>query len=430
MPGTTHLFWRQIDVLPDGIHNHEPNQSTAVPVVQRFVSFVDRQIGTPLNLTLNGVKVADLVVVDETGFVYADVVFPHSHGQDTIALEIQETNGVLVEQSVFATSNLDFTFEIRSDFGGEVEVDALQVGQNISITGVEQSALTNKFGIYTGLERRNEQTIEQYRAQTACLWRSFQHASMEKGLVDSLRCLLGDVAIELELTRDVVGNLIFTHPQYEPASGDVFAAGGGWYPDLRRSLDDPSTNYDEVDTPHYYVADIPTDFYTTAYPSGGPLSILLTGGADNTPDGWDATHVQSMAIRTLQAIGNEVFVNIQEPDAIRMIVSEQVFRRTGSTTDFLGNEDVASSVTVVAATTPSTFLPVQGADFTVDVLTGEVTWLATAQQPVDGTIYTVNYSYRLDEAIKVIVRQVKPAQRSIVILFKNQTSTLPKAIEV
>jgi hypothetical protein len=336
-----------------------------------------------------------------------------------------------VEQSVFATSNLDFTFELRADFGSEVEVDALQVGQNISITGVEQPLLTNRFGVFTGLERRNEQTIEQYRAQTACLWRSFQFASMESGLIDSLRCLLGDVVIVLEATRDVVGNLIFTHPQYEPASGDVFAPGGGWPPVLRRSLDDPSTNYDEEDTPHYYVAGIPVDFYTTAYPSGGALSVLLTGGVDNTPDGWNATHVQPMAIRTLQAIGNEIFVKIQEADAFSAITGEQVHRRTGLVTDFLANENIATTVVVTAATTPSSpLLPVQGVDFTVDVLTGEITWLGTLNEPLPGTIYTVDYSYRLDEAIRIVIRQIKPVQRSVVVLFENQTSTLPKAIEV
>jgi hypothetical protein len=330
---------------------------------------------------------------------------------------------------VFATSNLDFTFEIRSDFGGQVEVDALQVGQNVSIVGVEQALLRDKFGVFTGLERRNDQTIEEYRGQTACLWQSFQHASMESGLVDSLRCLLGDVAIVLDFTRDNVGNRIFVHPQYEPDSGDVFTPGGTWPSGLRRTPDDLPNQYVSADTPHYYVANVPTDFYTTVYPSGGPLSILLTGGPDNTPDGFTADHVQQLTIRTLQAIGNEVFVQIEEADAIRMIVGEQVFRRVGTTQDALGSGDVAGAVIVTDATTPSTLMPVDGVDFTVDVESGVITWLGTAQQPTDGTVYRVNYPFRLDDSIVVIVKQIKPVQRSVVILFVNQTSTLPKALE-
>ena len=430
-PGLTHLFWRQVASLPEGLHNREPNQAPAVATTHLFATFVDRPVGTILEVFMNGAKVADVKVVDLTGFVYASLFVPHSHGQDSVVIEVRETGGLLVESSVFATSDIDFTFEVKSDFEAPNEVDAEQLSQDVSIAGVEQVMLADKFGAFTGLTRRNDQTIEQYRAQTACLWRAFQFASMEEGLVESLRCVLGDIIITLEPTRLVVGNRVFVHPQYEPASGDEYTAGGGWYPSLRRSLDDLPNHYASADTPHYYVADAPVDFYTTGYPSGGLLSILLTGGTDNTPGvQWDATHVQPFAVRTEQAIGNEIFALIQEADAMRLVSSEQMLRRTGTTEDYVANTNVASTITVSAATTPSTFLPVEGVDFTVDPLLGKITWLGTLQQPVDGTIYTLGYSFRLDDAIRIVVRQVKPVQRSVVVLFQNQTSSLPRAIEV
>ena len=428
-PGLTHLFWRQVASLPEGLHNRESNQAPAVATTHLFATFVDRPIGTILEIFMNGAKVADVKVVDLTGFVYASLFVPHSHGQDSIAIEVRETGGLLVESSVFATSDIDFTFEVKSDFEAPNEVDAEQLSQDVSIAGVEQAMLGDKFGAFTGLTRRNDQTIEQYRAQTACLWRAFQFASMEEGLVESLRCVLGDVLITLEPTRQVVGNRVFVHPQYEPASGDEYTAGGGWSPALRRSLDDLPNHYASADTPHYYVPDIPVDFYS-AYPSGGGLAILLAGGTDNTPDGWIAAHAQTFTIRSEQAIGNEVFALVQESDAIRLVSSEQVLRRTGTTEDYVANTNIASIITISAATTPSTLLPVESVDFTVDPFTGKITWLGTLQQPVDGTIYTLGYAFRLDDAIRIVVRQVKPVQRSVVILFQNQTSSLPKAIEI
>jgi hypothetical protein len=56
-----------------------------------------------------------------------------------------------------------------------------------------------------------------------------------------------------------------------------------------------------------------------------------------------------------------------------------------------------------------------------------VTWIGFT--PTDGATYQATYQFRLDDEISVIVKQVKPMQRSVVILFSSQASTLPRAIK-
>jgi hypothetical protein len=68
----------------------------------------------------------------------------------------------------------------------------------------------------------------------------------------------------------------------------------------------------------------------------------------------------------------------------------------------------------------------QGTDFTVQALAGTVTWI---NPPTDGATYQPTYQFRLDDEIRVVIQQIKPVQRSIVVLFSSQNSTLPKAIK-
>lgn len=426
--GVDHLFWQQVANLPAGLHNRESNQAPAVPTEQLFTSFVDRPAGTTLGLYMNSIKLQDVIVVDDTGFVYARIVLPHTHNESTIELQLRDGT-VPVESSSFATSNIAFLFAVRADVLTKNMEDAVQLEEDNSIAGVEDSLLEDKYGVFTGLSRRNNQSLTEYRGQTQCLWTSFRFAGTVKGLVDSLKCLLGDITIVLEPTRDVIGNLIFDKDQYVPksngAGGDVFTPNPGFWDNAGNR----KVKRFDTDTPHYYVADLSPDFRTSYAPGGDPTSIILNGGPDNTPDGWSPDHVRSMTIRTLEAIGNEIFVNIEESDAIRNVVGEQVVRRGDTNDDILSNGDIAGPIIVTDATTPSTLMPVDGVDFTVDLESGTITWLGTPQQPTTATLYSVNYPFRLDDEIVIVVKQIKPVQRSVVILFLNQTSGLPKAIE-
>ena len=118
-------------------------------------------------------------------------------------------------------------YEVQAKFLHEVFEDTTQLAENITIQGVEDGLLENRYGVFTGLAIRPEQTITQYRDQTACLWKSYQFASMEKGLIDSLKCILGDIAIDDEFLDgrgsgtiyrdpdlDIVGTLDFEPPAF------------------------------------------------------------------------------------------------------------------------------------------------------------------------------------------------------------------------
>jgi len=175
------------------------------------------------------------------------------------------------------------------------------------------------------------------------------------------------------------------------------------------------------------------DFRESYPPGGAPIDQILTPGVDNNPEGWNNTSeqkIESFTIRTTEAIGNEVLVTINEDDAT-VSVQEEIIRRSG-TIDQLSNKNIASVTVITDADTPSGSLPTEGTEFTVDVLTGLITWTLSPPDnvPIEGTKYTVEYLFRLDDAITTVVKQIKPAQRSVVIIFSNVTSLLPKAIEI
>jgi hypothetical protein len=416
LSGITPTFWKEIGELPEGLYNKENNQTTAVRVQQLLVAFVNKPVGTVLDLYVGGVLQCQAQVVNDVGLIYAKIFLPYTRAEATIDIQFKQ-NGIVVEAGSFATSNIAFAFEVQAAAFQQLIADAEQLADDNSITGIEQGLLEGKYGAMTGLTRRNEQTPDQYRAQTACLWKAFVFAGMEKGLVDSLKCLLGGIDITLETTRSIVGNRIFVKPQFDDANHDPYFG-----------VPIVLSRYD-TDTPHYYMADIPADF-RTSYPVGGtPIEVIDPDGLGANPD-FDATNVKSFTLRGTQAIGNEIFVKLDETDALVSIVGESKSRRPGVTTDFLGNINIASTVTVTSVVPATPFLPVQGVDFTVDILTGEITWLGTGNQPIDGATYLVDYLYRLDEPMKVIIRQIKPVQRSVVVLFENQVSSLPKAFEV
>jgi hypothetical protein len=386
---------------------------------------------------MNGAFQGSVKVIDETGAVYAWILVPHSHGQSTIEFELRETGTTIVAAAEsFATSNIAFVFEVQSAISNQIIVDSEQLSDNVSIVGVEDDLLEDKYGVFTGLGRRNDQSFDQYRAQTACLWSAFSHAGTEKGMIDSLQCLLGDVTLTVTESRDVIGNRVFLIPQY-----------GDDDPDPYNPADPINLVRTDGDNPHYYIADIPSDFRTSYPATEDPLSIILLGVVaarpeiDNNPEVWDnvsADKIRSFTIRTPQAIGNEVFISVDEADAMVLITEELVSRRTGVLVDPMANTFIATTVTVTEATINSVLevlpinLPVEGVDFTVDVLKGEITWNGAwpaFKTPDDGTIYKITYSFRLDDAIRTIVRQMKPVQRSVIIEFTNQTSSLPPVIE-
>jgi hypothetical protein len=411
--GTNPLFWKQIGQLPEGLQNREYNQAPSLPIPVLLVDFLDYPVGTVLDMYVGGVKQGQVKVMDATGFVYGEVNLPNTHNQDAIDLQLR-IGALIVSSATFSTSNIDMTFDVAARLSHQVWEDSEQLKNDATILGVESSLLEGKFGVFTGLQRRTDQTLDEYRLQTACLWKAFQYAGTVKALVDSLKCLLGDVAIMLDYTRDDIGNRVFDNPQYGPnnngALGDPYLP----FATMKRT---------DIDNPHYYVADVPVAFRDyTEYPTGqSPIEVLTAGGTDITPDGWTTPdHFLSMTIRTIQAIGNEVFALIDEADAV-VAVTDNLVRRDGTAIDNLGNQNVAGPVTIAGYT--------EGPDYTVNALTGEITWITPM---LAGTAYDASYSFRLDNAISIVVKQIKPAQRSVVILFTPRLpgSILPKAIEL
>lgn len=167
--------------------------------------------------------------------------------------------------------------------------------------------------------------------------------------------------------------------------------------------------------------------------------MLITQGVDaypaRRPETWDAAVCQQLTLRTVRAIGNEVQLTIDQSDALVTVPSEDVTRDTFTTTsdDQLGNPYI-NTISVVSATTGSGLLPTEPADFLVDRINGKIEWKfapgLTSNTPLDTTTYNVTYTYRLDDQIRIVVKQVKPIQRSVVIIFANSNADLPKAIEI
>lgn len=443
LQGINPIFWKMIKVLPDGIYNKENNQTSSAQIEQLLVAFVDKPAGSLVTIVFNskqtGTFSVQAIVVDDTGLVYTRVDLPYTQNSDDFEVAIFDSDNAILERSFFATSHIVFVYEIQAKILHGIMEDTQQLSENITIQGVEDGLLENKFGKFTGLSIRPEQTIGEYRSQTACLWKSYQHASMTKGVIDSIKCILDDVTVVLLRTRDDFIGTIFDRASFID-DDDVF---GTPIPDDYVDSDwtDPiSIIRDDLDEPHFYIAAI-EDSYDL---NDNPQDIILNTGTDNTPGAiWGSDVAQSLVIVTEEAISNEIqlVIGSNEEDASSLIPTETVLRRPDNVTlgalpDQLNNINVLPFVTVTQATiggnpAPAA-LPVENIDFTVDRFTGQITWTPQIPDltPDAGTLYSVTYRYRLDEALKIVIKKIKPAFRSVILQFVNVMSGLPTGIEV
>ena len=450
LSGTTPIFWKQVESLPIGVYNKENDQTSSALIPQTLVAFVNKPTGTILSVLINGSKVGEAKVVDSTGFAYAKLVLPYTKGQDSIDIQLRDTAGTIIASEAFSTSNIDFIFEIQSSSYKGIDgfthgteqtfEDAQQISEDNSIQGVDSAILENKFGVFTGLRRRGDQTVNTYRTQTACLWKAYQFAGTQKGLSDAIACVLGIAASSTDIvvtpTKSVRANLIFDAPQFDFT--DHFTPTSPPLP-----LVDP-------DHPHYYVAIKSADF-RLAYTTLDPAPIDIIDPSVDPSDQFSTDNVRSFTIHTAQAIGNENLVELVPTTAIGLpediaaidIIGESILCRTSNTDtqpfrnanpDKLANEFIASQVKITEAVIGGTTvislasLPAQTTDFTVDILAGEITWLGTAKQPDRNTLYKADYSFRLDKALQTVIKKVKPAARKVVVVFSNVTSGLPQSV--
>jgi hypothetical protein len=287
---------------------------------------------------------------------------------------------------------------------------------------------------------RTDQNTDEFRTQTANIWKAFYYAAMEKGLLDAISAIVGSVvSLTIIHAKDIVGNRIFDVPQFRFESGgspcDPWDAGAT----LVRSGYDERGN---AEKPHWYIAEIDADFrtsYTTGntppHNLGDPLTTILNQGSDNNPETWDATIAQSFTIKTTQGHGNEIFIEIgsTEIDAATQVNEEYVLKRSaGAGADQLANTYILPTVEILGCTisgdSQPPALPVETTDFTVDRLSGQITWSGPLI-PDDNTTYRTKYKFRLDESLRTVIQQVKPAHRSIVVVFQGVTSGLPLTLE-
>jgi hypothetical protein len=314
---------------------------------------------------------------------------------------------------------MGFTFELNSAFYQDRITEAEQVSDDKLIESSDNGQLVDKFGMMTGLTPRSDQTTNNYRTQTSCLWKSFNHAGTEKGVIDSLKCLIGDVTMIKQYTRDMVGNRIYTLPRFEYDN---------WWTA-------PNIITIDTDYPHYYMG------YLTEAERVGMLTYAVGQSPterldpDGTPAYWTSTNVESLTIHSVNAIGNELLLTVPTAASIVPVVGESITKRLSSvsTDDNMGNQYVASVVVVTQCYIGGVLVvgagcPAEVTNFTVDRITGVITWLGTALEPDPGIAYKVNYSFRLDEQMGIVVRQVKPAHRKVVILFDTVTAKLPLAV--
>jgi len=465
LSGTNPLYWQQISELPDGVYNKGNNQTSSATVNQLFTAFVDLPVGTLLDIYMsidggNLRKMTTTSVVDNTGFLYARFPIPHSRSLDTIEITIKE-NGPnfspkdrTVASEVFSSGHISYMFEVQAKASHQSLVDATQLEQNLTILGVEDQILGSKFGTFTGLQRRADQSVKQYRLQTACLWNAFQFAATEKGVGDAIRCVIGDfdgdqTTIRVTPSRAIRLNQIFTFPQFGP-SGVI----PGFFEDGATGV-----RWDE-DTPHFYIADIGASG-RGFFENETDLPTLVTLGpfpGEQTGDKWDVDTVRSFTIATTEAIGNESIVEITstialgipEEAAVAIVSSEEVLRRNPPVTspptlgwgadnpDLVANAFVSFPINVTSCIvnglkkTDEVDLPKEDVDFTVDRLNGKIIWNDPSGfiVPDVDTVYTVNYRFRLDKQLKTVLSKIKPVHKSIVIIFDRITSGLPRALEV
>jgi hypothetical protein len=469
LAGTNPLYWQQISELPEGIYNRGNNQTSSATIDQLFTAFVDLPLGTLLDIYMsvdggNLRKMATAAIIDNTGFLYARFPIPFSRSLDTIEFTIKE-NGPnfspkdkTVASEGFSSGHIAYMFEVQAKAAYQALIDATQLEQNLTILGVEDQLLGSKFGTFTGLSRRADQPVKQYRLQTACLWNAFQFSGTEKGVADAIGCVIGDFdgtlsQISITPSRAVRLNQVFDFPQFGP-TGII----PGFFTDGATG-----TRWDG-DLPHFYIPDIgPSgrDFYVDANtddPDIPTLAVLGPFPGEQTEDKWDVDTVRVFTIPSTNALGNESIVEISstialgmpEEAAVATVTAEDVLRRNPPVTtpptlvwgtdnpDFLANGYVASTVNVTSCIidglqkTDEVDLPKEDTDFTVTHLDGKIVWgdPATGKVPDTGTVYTTNYKFRLDRQLKIVLSKIKPAHRSIVILFSRVVSGLPRAVEI
>jgi len=425
LDGTTALFWNQITAQPSGVYNKENGQATSANINQLFVDFVDRPVGTEVRIFMNDVQVATAKVLNATGVVYSWFKIPYSNGYDTIDIKVTDMAFQVIHTESFATSHIDFLFEIQAKAAQTVWDNAEQLAQNNNVYSVEDAAVGGKFGVYTGLQRRYGQEMDDYREQTACLWRASKYSGTTKGLLDAIKCVVGqNTFVSFAPTRATIANRIFTKPRFVvnyPSPTDMFANNPP-----HPVTDNPALGADE-DNPHYYIAAVAPKF-RTAYAGPptdpSPTYQIYTEGAPGVNPSFDTTTAQPFRFRTLRAINSEIVLTIGSTlyDATVEVTDESVRRQVAATTliDTLANDFVASDVLVNGYT--------EGVDYDVDRLAGTIIWRPFQPRPADGVSYDVTYRYRLDRALQVVIKRIKPAFRIVVAVFEPVTVGLPLVV--
>jgi hypothetical protein len=430
LPGITPLFWKQVDGLPAGVYNKDPEQTASAAIEQLFVTFVDLPMGTTLYLLINGTQVASALVVDSTGLTYARVPLPYTAGQDSLELQLKDSTGLTVQSGIVATSHIAFFYETAAEGLAQTWTDIQQLEQDTNIQQVDENLLYGKYGVYTGLGKRFDQSSDDYRDQTACLWQAYQGAATVKGLENAIHCVVGGtISVVITPTRTTIGNRIFQLPQFENAP----------------PLPAPPTSIVRLDTdlPHWYFAHLPAK-YRLAYddtsvseddwtPRKKLLQGLPTGPLVNAS--WDDTTVKPFSMRTVNALGSEIVVRIGTiaTDATILISTEVLTRQEFAITptDKMGNEYVATAVTIEEVVFGGVLTPtpawIEDTDYSIDRLTGEITWL-TGNRPDDRTQYKISYRFRLDESLKIVANKVKPGHCKVVMVFAIATPRLPLAV--
>ena len=439
LSGVTPLFWKQVASQPKGIYNLGTQQTTSAAIKQLFVAFVSRPVGTLVDIYMsinngNFNLVSQAKIIDNSGFLYSRFDIPYTRNLDGIEIMIREnaTNAVLANES-FSSSHIDFMFEIQAAAFSQTQDAIQQLEQDNSIDGVDDGLLYGKFGVYTGLNRRTNQSSDEYRDQTACLWKAFQHAGTEKGVGDAIACVVGASAVQsITPTYLSISNRIFVEPQIGPTANNP-----AFYTD--QVVPVPML---DVDHPHSYIAQISAGFHTNGYDAHTTIINALSPLPIGSATAFNEANVQVFAVNTPEAIANEVVVEVSTggffvgEGTLSIVVGENVTRLPGTYNDELANGFVATTIVITSyyltATGPlitaTGSMPVEGIDFSADHLAGTITWSPTGINPAAGTIYTANYSYRLDEAISIVIKKVKPAHKKVVVAFSDVTFNLPNAV--
>jgi len=253
-----------------------------------------------------------------------------------------------------------------------------------------------------------------------------------------LRCLFGaNISITISSLHALPFNRIFNNWQFDnspPATG--FDS-----PSYVVDQTPPITGFDP-DHPHNYVwsdATLGGPKYRLSYPMNQDPMSIINPPISSSLNVFDTTTVKTLMIKGVEANTSqtEIFLGNTELEVASLVSSEVVLKQS-SGNDRLANTSILPIITILQATIGGNPNPPQlpiemiaGAtgDFSVNRVTGEITWL-TANRPDDNTTYTASYRYRLDQAISIVLKKVKPDYRSIVVIFSNVISGLSPVLVV